>query len=473
MNLRIALMLAACLVAPPAFADDGSANIDPGFGGQPPAWAGWTYLSEYPPQTPGQTEVPAGFARTADGGFIVAAEFPGGWNGTRIGLIKLDRDGRRVSSFGGNGTGMVIKDAGLSAVRDMAIDSQGRIVVVGMAPGPGISDFAVVRFLPDGSDDPSFAGDGGTQAGFDIPGQTTQEDARSVWIDPDDKIIVTGRETVNAQAALIRFNVDGSIDSSFGNVADGNGGRRGTLLGFRPNMSNAGVRTLRLAGGSYVVTGNVGTGMSWDFATRVLSSDGWPAAFSAGGSESIPFDIGNGPGEDGDFLVDAVLTGGNSALLVGTAGGYPAAVRVKQMIAGGTSTMEIDPSFVGSNLLAHPNRYIGDAKASVDSVATDDRGRALIVGGFDQGSMHMAGTALRLNANGSLDGSFGNFGGKLLMAQKFDGTYSYATVFRRLLIVDLQPVILGVASLSSDGPSDLDVVLTRLKGGRLFRDGFE
>lgn len=473
MKLPITLMLAACLVAPSAFADDGSADIDPGFGGQPPAWAGWTYLSESPPETPNQSEMPAGFARTADGGFIVAAQFPGGWNGARIGLIKLDRDGRRVSAFGGNGTGMVIKDAGLTAVRDMAIDSQGRIVVVGTAPGPGISDFAVLRFLPDGSDDPSFAGDGGTQAGFDIPGQNTQDEARSVWIDPDDKIIVTGRETVNEQAALIRFNVDGSIDSSFGNVADGNGGRRGALFEFQPNVSSSGVRTLRLAGGSYVVTGNVGYGSSTDFATRVLSSDGWPAAYSVSGSERIPFDIGNGPGEDSDALVDAVLTGGNSALLVGTAGGYPAAVRVKQVVAGGTSTMEIDPSFVGSNLPAHPNRYIGDAKASVNSVAIDDKGRALLVGSFDLGSMHLAGLALRLNANGSLDGSFGNFGGKLLMAQKFDGTYSYLTTFLNLLIVDLQSVILGAASFSSDSPTDIDVVLTRLKGGRLFRDGFE
>src|SRR5690606_22057502 len=89
---------------------------------------------------------------------------PGGSAGVRIGLYKLDAQGRRVTGFGSNGH--VLKDAFLSSVTDMTVDAAGRIVVVGNTPGEaGIEDFGVVRSIPDGSDVTSYAGDGGNNAG--------------------------------------------------------------------------------------------------------------------------------------------------------------------------------------------------------------------------------------------------------------------------------------------------------------------
>src|SRR5690606_37697214 len=71
-------------------------------------------------------------AKTADGGFVVAARLEGGAAGARIGLFRLDRVGNHVTNFGNNGK--VFKDAWLSWVSDMAIDAQGRIVVLGSSP---------------------------------------------------------------------------------------------------------------------------------------------------------------------------------------------------------------------------------------------------------------------------------------------------------------------------------------------------
>src|SRR5690606_29844750 len=137
--------------------------IDPAF-----ADGGWNRMYETGGGT--QDEKGVAFARTADGGYVVAAEIPGGGanggNGKRIGLFRLDRDGRYVNSFGAGGKR--IKDAWLTSVTDMTIDAQGRIIVVGATPGQdGLSDFGVVRFNPDGSDDTTFAGDGGTAFSFE------------------------------------------------------------------------------------------------------------------------------------------------------------------------------------------------------------------------------------------------------------------------------------------------------------------
>ena len=80
-----------------------------------------------------------------------------------IGLARHLYTGALDTSF--HGTGKRVKDAFLTSVVDACRDPNGRIVVAGMTPGAngsgGNKDLALVRFNADGSDDLSFAGDGG------------------------------------------------------------------------------------------------------------------------------------------------------------------------------------------------------------------------------------------------------------------------------------------------------------------------
>jgi uncharacterized delta-60 repeat protein len=173
-------------------------------------------------------------------------------------------------SFGGFGSGGKIEDLGFSA-RAMAIDAQGRLVLVGslhntfhvqrrsgsrfrvtedvdiiidsgqtsaaasavaIAPDGKIvvagtltlqdhpSDFAVARLNPDLTLDTTFAGDGATSSDFD----QGDDGANAVAVQGDGKIVLAGYDYtgvfgINRDFAVERFKSDGTLDPSF----NGNG----------------------------------------------------------------------------------------------------------------------------------------------------------------------------------------------------------------------------------------------------------
>ena len=99
----------------------------------------------------------------------------------------------------------------------VAIDTTGNIIVAGTAS----NDFAVVRYTSAGVLDTSFDTDGKTTT--DI-GSSTTDSANAVAIQNDGKIVVAG--TSNGDFALVRYNSDGSLDTSFGV-----GGKKTTDIG--------------------------------------------------------------------------------------------------------------------------------------------------------------------------------------------------------------------------------------------------
>lgn len=125
----------------------------------------------------------------------------------------------------GNG-GMVVTDItpDRDFARAMAIQSDGKIVVAGVAgynASSNISDFLVVRYNVDGSLDPTFDGDGIVVTDFGF-GAVDDDYCRGVAIQPDGKIILAGRSQVSAETyalAVVRYNPNGSLDSTF----DGDG----------------------------------------------------------------------------------------------------------------------------------------------------------------------------------------------------------------------------------------------------------
>src|SRR4030095_15817349 len=146
-------------------------------------------------------------------------------NRNRITLIRYKDNGSIDTDFGQNGKATTVSSEGEYGYYG-ALQGDGKIVVVGYTYNNGTSDIVVVRFNNNGSLDNGF-GTGGRV----VTSIGAQYDyARGLTIQPDGKIIVVGSTQGNCfndmncynyyfcqtLFAVIRYNSNGSLDSTFG-----------------------------------------------------------------------------------------------------------------------------------------------------------------------------------------------------------------------------------------------------------------
>jgi uncharacterized delta-60 repeat protein len=131
--------------------------------------------------------------------------------GTGAVLVRYNADGSLDPTFGTGGTVLTIVDGGTTTASKAAIQPDGKIVIVGTAPGGQL----VVRYLPDGTLDNSFGTGGIVQT--NEPGSSFK--GISVALQPDGKIVVGGNDSNGPAYLVTRYNSDGSIDTSW----DGDG----------------------------------------------------------------------------------------------------------------------------------------------------------------------------------------------------------------------------------------------------------
>jgi uncharacterized delta-60 repeat protein len=151
-------------------------------------------------------------------------------------VMRFNPDGSRDATFGG-GDGIVTRDFGYAkgdTAYSVAIQSDGKIVVTGIA-SQATSNLGVCRFNPDGTLDAGFSGDG--VDAVDFFGGT--DFASDVIVDPDGKIVVAGGSIPTATGSrrrfvLLRYLPNGTLDSTFdgdGKVATDFGATAGNAMG--------------------------------------------------------------------------------------------------------------------------------------------------------------------------------------------------------------------------------------------------
>ena len=137
-------------------------------------------------------------------------------------LARYNRDGSLDTTFDGDGKVTTDFSAREDEAFAVAIQGDGKIVAAGSSIGPGALDFALARYNADGSLDTTFDGDG--KVTTDFAGGDDQ--ARGVAIQKDGKIVAAGVAVTAAcipcdgpateNFGLARYNLDGSLDTSFG-----------------------------------------------------------------------------------------------------------------------------------------------------------------------------------------------------------------------------------------------------------------
>jgi uncharacterized delta-60 repeat protein len=137
-------------------------------------------------------------------GFATVASNAQFGNSKAFALAQFEADGGADPSFGTGGVVTTLFSSLDDFGRSVALQGDGKIVVVGQTANQTLRDFAAARYLPNGSLDPSFDGDGMLTVDFFGAGDT----AKDVAIQPDGRIVVGGSATngVSVGLGLVRIN---------------------------------------------------------------------------------------------------------------------------------------------------------------------------------------------------------------------------------------------------------------------------
>jgi uncharacterized delta-60 repeat protein len=194
----------------------------------------------------GRHDFASNLALQPDGKILVAGESCSSTGGScNFALARLNTDGSLDTSF--RGTGRASTDfLGDDRAYGLALQADGKIVLVGIKYAVSTSYFAMARYNTDGSLDATFNGTG--KKVFNFSGNPNREGARSVAVQADGKIVVCGSvfNGSNDDFALARFTSSGASDLTFS--GDGK-----LAINFGGNESCAGLALQ--PDGKYVLAG--------------------------------------------------------------------------------------------------------------------------------------------------------------------------------------------------------------------------
>ena len=224
-----------------------------------------------------------GVAVQPDGKIVAAGS---AYTGSRyeFAVARYTADGKLDPSFGPGSNGKVTTPLGDSGgANALALQPDGKIVAAGAVPVASNWDFALVRYNSDGSLDTSFNGTGEVTT----PIGPSEDSAYTIVAQPDGKLVAAGYAASGASAefALARYNPDGKLDPGFGS-----GGKVTTPLG---TGSNKVCGLVLQPDGKIVAAGNSGSASDPDFGLVRYNPDGTlDLGFGSGGKITTAFGTG-------------------------------------------------------------------------------------------------------------------------------------------------------------------------------------
>ena len=191
-------------------------------------------------------------------------------------MARFNTDGNLDPGFGGDGIVITSIPQALTEASDVAIQPvNGKIVVAGRKlPNVGInSDMIAVRYNTDGSLDSSFSPGDGDGSGIATINVNGDDEAQAVAIQPADGAIVLAGDSDNrATTTVVRLTSTGALDPSF----DGDGGSGNGIVTFDVTGSSDVADDVALEPDGQIVTSGFAHNNATDddFALARLNSDG-------------------------------------------------------------------------------------------------------------------------------------------------------------------------------------------------------
>ena len=205
-----------------------------------------------------------GVAIQSDGKIVVAGYSDNGSNYDFTVVRYNGLDGSLDTSFDGDGIATTTVGIGGDYGISVAIQTDGKIVEAGYSDNGPNPDFAVVRFNTDGSLDSSFGTGGKVMTAIG----SGNDSGFSVAIQSDGKIVEAGFSSgvSGADFAVVRYNTDGSLDNSF----SGDG-----LVTTAVSGNNDGAGSVAIQNDGKIVAAGINwNGSDYDIALVRYNTDG-------------------------------------------------------------------------------------------------------------------------------------------------------------------------------------------------------
>lgn len=373
---------------------------------------------------------------------IVAAGSSSRVSGTDFAVARFLSNGTPDASFGLLGQTTTFINNSAQAFSGV-LQTDGKIILAGRASVTSsissTSAYALSRYGTDGVLDASFG-----SGGIVTTALGSEDVARKTIIQPDGKIVVAGsteanRTNGNRDFALARFNADGTLDPTFGT-----GGK--VTTDFR-NGDDAAFSMAIQADGKIVAAGTSSSGIKYDFALARYNADG-SLDTTFDGDGKVVIDLLS----DNEFLYDIAIQSTGDLIVVGENAILPVigdfvVLRVKPVGV-------LDTTFGTGGLVL--TDFGGGTNDKSLAVALQPDDKIVVAGETSTGSIFSTDFAIaRYNPDGTLDTAFSGDG---------KATVSFGGMLERALDVaigaDGNPVLAGFVQNSA---TDFDFALARFK----------
>lgn len=302
------------------------------------------------------------------------------------------------TTFGSNGVTTINLGGEDALLKDMKIQSDGKIVAVGYWEDAGSAnrkDFIVIRLNADGTLDTTFNGTGKLTVAFG----TNEDIANAVAIQNDGKILVAGHSFTGSyrDIAIARINVDGTLDSTFGTggkVTTDLAGNNDAALCIAINSDG------KFAVGSYTY----GAGSSNNFAdfgvAKYNTNGSLDTSFSSDGKHVVVIS------PSGNDKPEAIAFQSNGKILIGGSAFLNTSVRDDFAIVRLNTNGTLDTSFNADGIFT---TALGSSDDTASAMKLLSDGKILLAGTVASGSYTDIGL-IRVTTSGNLDTTFGTNG---------------------------------------------------------------
>jgi uncharacterized delta-60 repeat protein len=395
----------------------------------------------------GRNDEAADIAIQSDGKIVAAGRVTDLTGANKVGLSRYNTDGTLDSLFGANG--FIVTDIlqhDFEDTRALAIQSDGKMLVAGSAKNPStlLNDGYLVRYNTNGTLDSSF----GTGGVVITPGNLVGDG--NVWLypydialQPDGKIIVAGLAdyiSVYGDGYVARYNSNGTLDNTFITNIPNHTPNGSIVLNFGNNYNVINAVTLQ-SDSKIVVTGWTNEASPDLALARINPNGSFDTSFDGDGK--LTTDFGNNTSDIGN---DVEIQSDGKIIAVGRTDINFIDMAVARYNPNGS----LDASFGGGSGKLHIDF---NAWADICSnVALQPDGK-IILGGYADLERNSGGFALvRLTPSGAFDTSFGNGTGRLItnLGEGVNTGLEYA-VNDMVLQSDGKIILAGASNFNSTG----------------------